>query len=233
MEEKKWMTVCVRSGRGREAMTWSFRSSRNLQKAGIRSVTMSAVPIPISTLIFPRMYCIWQIWDSSRFLLSRLSHSRPMNMHCRKRIFRFSLKNMINWQQRWFAVTEKEILSTSSILWLIWKVDHVCTSVCPDVVPEQSILRLRRGEICIRVISSSETKNSWWEMSGMVWKIHSFGTSLNAAMSMQKKSAVSALQDFTVVGDVLQIHTISMGRSQMPMIWDASFRRNVSNAQSW
>lgn len=64
---------------------------------------------------FPRMYCIWPIWDSSRFLLSRLSHSRPMNMHCRKRIFRFSLKNMINWQRRWFAVTEKEILSISFI----------------------------------------------------------------------------------------------------------------------
>lgn len=72
-------------------------------------------------------------------------------------------------------------------------------------------------------------------LMGNVWdgvKIHSFGTSLNAAMSMQKKSAVSALQDFTVVGDVLQIHTISMGRSQMHMIWDASSRRNVSNAQS-
>ena len=92
-----------------------LRSSRNLQKAGIRSVIMSAVPIPISTLIFPRMYCIWQIWDSSRFLLSRLSHSRPMNMHCRKRIFRFSLKNMINWQPRWSAVTGKEILSISFI----------------------------------------------------------------------------------------------------------------------
>ena len=47
-----------------------------------------------------------------------------------------------------------------------------------------------------------------------------------------KKSAVNALPDFTVVGDVLQIRTISMGRSQMPMIWDASSRRNVSNAQS-
>ena len=64
---------------------------------------------------FPRMYCIWQIWDSSRSPLSLLWHSRPMNMHCRKRIFRFSLKNMINWQRRWSAVTEKEILSTSSI----------------------------------------------------------------------------------------------------------------------
>ena len=49
---------------------------------------------------------------------------------------------------------------------------------------------------------------------------------------MQKKSAVSALPDFTVVGDVLQIHTISMEPSQMPMIWDVNFRRNVSNAQS-
>ena len=76
---------------------------------------MSAVPIPISTPIFPRMYCIWPIWDSSRFLWSRLSHSRPMNMHCRKRIFRFSLKNMINWQPRWSAVTGKEILSISFI----------------------------------------------------------------------------------------------------------------------
>ena len=71
--------------------------------------------VPKLTPIFPRMYCIWPIWDSSRFLWSRLSHSRPMNMHCRKRIFRFSLKNMINWQRRWSAVTEKEILSTSSI----------------------------------------------------------------------------------------------------------------------
>mgnify|MGYP006943340606 FL=1 len=47
-----------------------------------------------------------------------------------------------------------------------------------------------------------------------------------------KESAVSALPDFTVVGDVLQIRTISMEPSQMPMIWDVNFRRNVSNAQS-
>ena len=49
---------------------------------------------------------------------------------------------------------------------------------------------------------------------------------------MQKKSAVNALPDFTVVGDVLQIRTISTEPSQMPMIWDVNSRRNVLNAQS-
>lgn len=47
-----------------------------------------------------------------------------------------------------------------------------------------------------------------------------------------KKSAVNALPDFTVVGDVLQIRTISTEPSQMLMIWDVNSRRNVLNAQS-
>ena len=34
----------------------------------------------------------------------------------------------------------------------------VCTSVCPDVVPERNTLRSHRGEICIRATSSSEMK---------------------------------------------------------------------------
>ena len=72
-------------------------------------------------------------------------------------------------------------------------------------------------------------------LMGNVWdgvKTRICRTSLNAAMSMQKKSAVNALPDFTVVGDVLQIRTISTEPSQMLMIWDVNSRRNVLNAQS-
>ena len=61
---------------------------------------------------------------------------------------------------------------------------------------------------------------------------HRSRLSLKTAMSMQKKSAVNALPDFTVVGDVLQIRTISTEPSQMLMIWDVNSRRNVLNAQS-
>ncbi len=46
----------------------------------------------------------------------------------------------------------------------------------------------------------------------------------------KRKSAVNALPDFTVVGDVLQIRTISTEPSQMLMIWDELQKKRIECA---
>ena len=111
--------------------------------------------------------------------------------------------------------------TTKQISELVTSVQKLAMSV-ESMVKEQS----RQGER----LETLENRDG--EMWRKVSKHHRSRLSLKTAMSMQKKSAKTVLQNSTAAADVRQTPGISTNPSTMHMISDANCSGSVSNARS-